>query len=61
MGGELVGDDAYFYIVFIRQSEVFLRRDVAEHGAAIPTNHGGTDAGSDMTMKAELAHYNGQF
>ena len=50
VGGELVGDDTDFDVVLVRQAEVFLRRDVAEHGAAIPADHGGTDAAGDMVV-----------
>ncbi len=39
--GDFVGDDAVLYVLFVGQSEVFLGRDVAEHGAAIPADHGG--------------------
>ena len=50
VGGEFVGDDAGFDVVFVRQAEVFLRRDVAEHGAAIPADHGGADAAGDVVV-----------
>ena len=50
VGGELVGDDTDFDIVLVRKAEVFLGRDVAEHGAAIPADHGGTDAAGDVVV-----------
>ena len=50
VGGNLVGDDALAHVVLIRQSEVFLGRDVAEHGGAVPADHGGADGGSDVIV-----------
>jgi len=50
VGGEFVGDDAGFDVFFVRQAEVLLGRDVAEHGAAIPADHGGADAGGDVVV-----------
>ena len=41
---DLVGDDAFLDVVAVRQAEMLLRRDVAEHGAAEPADHGGADA-----------------
>src|SRR5439155_27284252 len=38
--GDLVGDDAVFDILLVRQTEMFFRRDVTEHGATIPADHG---------------------
>ena len=40
VSGDLVGDDAIFHIVLARQSQVFLGGDIAQHGRAVPTNHG---------------------
>ena len=50
MGGDLVGDDAILHILFIWQTEVFLWRDIAEHSAAIPANHGSSDAACDVIV-----------
>ena len=50
VGGDLVGDDAFSNIVPVREAEVFLGRDVAEHGAAIPADVGGTDGGGDVVV-----------
>jgi len=44
VGCDLVGDDAGLDVVAVRQTEMLLRRDVAEHGAAVPADHGSTDA-----------------
>ncbi len=50
VGGELVGDDADLDVVLVGQAEVLLRRNVAEHGAAVPADHGGTDAAGDVVV-----------
>ena len=50
VGGEFVGDDADFDVFFVGQTEVLLGRDVAEHGAAVPADHGGTNAGGDVVV-----------
>ena len=50
VGRDLVGDDAILHILLVGQAEVFLGRDVAEHGAAIPADHGGSDAAGDMVV-----------
>ncbi len=51
--GDLVGDDAVFHVFLVRQAEVFLGRDVAEHRAAIPTNHRRADAAGDGRLIAK--------
>jgi len=48
--GDLVGDDAVFHVLLVRQAEVFLGRDVAEHRAAIPTDHRRPDAAGDVIV-----------
>ena len=50
VGGDFVGDNAVFHILLVRQAEVFLGRDIAEHRAAIPTDHGGSDAARDVVV-----------
>ena len=50
VGGDLVGDDAFTDVVLVRQAEVFLRRDVAKHRGAIPTDHRGADGGRDVVV-----------
>ena len=50
MGGDLVGDDALADIVLIRQTQVFLRGDVAQHRRPIPTNHRGANGGRDVVI-----------
>ena len=47
---DLVGDDAVFHVLLVRQAEVFLGRNVAEHRAAIPANHRRTDAAGDVVV-----------
>ena len=44
VGGEFVGDDAGFDVFLVGEAEVFFGGDVAEHGAAVPADHGGSDA-----------------
>jgi hypothetical protein len=46
----LVGDDAVFHVFLVRQAEVFLGRDVAEHRATIPTDHRRADATGDVVI-----------
>src|SRR5207248_5097337 len=41
--GDFVGDDAVLDILFVRQTEMFFRRDVAKHGATVPSDHGRAD------------------
>ena len=55
VGGEFVGDDAGFDVFFVGEAEVFFRRDVAEHGAAIPADHGGTDAAGDVVVAGAMS------
>src|SRR5579859_1780185 len=50
MGGNLVGDDSVFHVFFVGQPEMFFRRDVAEHGSAIPSDHGGADRAGDVVV-----------
>ena len=48
--GQLVGDDAFLDVIFVGQAEVFLGRDVAEHGGAVPADHGGANAAGDVVV-----------
>ena len=50
VGGDLIGDDALLYIFPIRQAEVLFGSDVAEHGCAIPTDHGRADGGGNVVV-----------
>ena len=50
MGGDLVGDHTRLHIVAVRQSQVLLRRDVAEHCRAAPTNVGSTNSRSNVVI-----------
>ena len=50
VGGDLVGDDAVFDVLLVRQSEMFFRSDIAEHGAAVPADHGGADGAGDVIV-----------
>src|SRR2546423_14762513 len=44
---DFVGDDAVFDVFLVWQTKVFFRGDVAKHGAAVPTDHGGADPAGD--------------
>ena len=48
--GDFVGDDAVFHVFLVRQTEMFFRRDVAKHGAAIPADHGRADRAGDVIV-----------
>ena len=50
VGGELVGDEADLDLILVRRVEVLLGRDVAEHGATIPIDHGGADTAGDVVI-----------
>src|SRR6185436_3618233 len=50
VGGELVGDNAGLDVFLVGEAEVFLRGDIAEHGAAVPADHGGADAAGDVVV-----------
>src|SRR5690606_30636072 len=50
MRGNLVGDDAGFDIVLVGQAQVFLRRDIAQHGTTVPADHGGADTRGDVVV-----------
>ena len=47
---DLVSDDTLLHIVPVRQSEMFLRGHIAEHGASEPANHRRTDTACDMVI-----------
>ena len=50
MGGYLVGDHTCAHIILVRQGEVLLRSDIAEHGGSEPSDLCATDGGSDMVV-----------
>ena len=50
VGGDFVGNQPLFYILFVGQAEMFFWRDVAQHGAAKPANHCRADTGSEMII-----------
>ena len=50
MRGDLVGDHARLHVVAIRQAEVLLRRDVAQHRRAVPADHRGADRRRDVVV-----------
>ena len=48
--GNLVSNDAVLYVFLIRQAKMLFRCDVAEHGGAVPADHGCADRGSDVVV-----------
>ena len=48
--GNFVGDDAVLHILFVRQTQMFLGRDVTKHRATVPTNHRRADAAGDVIV-----------
>src|SRR5216110_554424 len=50
VGGNLVGNDSVFYVVFIWQAQMLLWGDVAEHGRSVPANHCCADRGGDVIV-----------
>ena len=48
--GDLVGDHPGLHVVPVRQAEVFLGRDVAEHRGAGLRDHGRADRGGDVVV-----------
>ena len=50
VGGYLVGHQALFHIPLVRQAQMLLGGHIAQHGAAIPADHGGADAGGYMVV-----------
>src|SRR4051812_31026104 len=50
MRGDLVGDDSLPDVFGVRESEVLLGGDVAQHVGAEPADHGGTDSAGDVVV-----------
>ena len=50
MSGDFVGDHTRFHIFTIGEAEVLFRRHVTEHRAAVPADHGRTDAGCNVVI-----------
>ena len=50
VGCNLVGDHTLPDVLGVREAEVLLGSDVAEHGGAIPADHGGTDRAGDVVV-----------
>ena len=48
--GDFVRDDAFLYVLFVRQAKVFLGSDIAEHRAAVPADHRRADAAGDVVV-----------
>ena len=50
MGRYLIGNDTCAYIIFIRQGQMFLGGDIAEHRSAQPCYLGATDGAGNMVV-----------
>ena len=50
VGGDLVRHHALAHVLAGGQAEVLLRRDVAQHGAAVPADHGRADGAGDVVV-----------
>ena len=50
MGGDFVGNQPLFDILFVGQAEMLFRRDIAQHGAAEPADHCRADTGGEMVV-----------
>ena len=48
--GDLVGDHPGLHVVLVRQAQVLLGRDVAEHRGAVAGDLGGADGGGDVVI-----------
>ena len=47
---DFIGDDTFLHIVSVRQTEVFLRSDIAEHRTSKPSNHRRTYTTRDVVV-----------
>ena len=56
MGRDLVGDDALMDVFGVRQADVLLRRDVAQHGGAVPCADGRADGARDVVVTGGAVH-----
>src|SRR5699024_6752772 len=50
VSSNFIRDDPCFYIVLVRETKVFFRGYIAEHGAAKPTNQGGSNPRGYMVV-----------
>ena len=48
--GDLVGDDAGLHVVAVGQTQMLLRRDIAEHRGAEPADHRRADRRGDVVV-----------
>ena len=53
VGGDFVGDAALLHIIFFRQAQMFLGRDVTQHARAMIRSGGGADAAGDVVVAGE--------
>ena len=50
VSGNLIGDGAHFDVIFIWQAQMLFGCDITEHGAAIPSNHGCSNARGNVIV-----------
>ena len=50
VSGDLVSNDSFLDILPLGQAQVFLGSDVAKHGGAVPSDHGGADGAGDVVI-----------
>jgi hypothetical protein len=47
---DLVGDDAVFHVLLVRQPEMLLGRDLAQHRGTVPADHRCADRAGDVVV-----------
>src|SRR5262249_52981352 len=50
MGGNLVGDDAVFYVFLVRKSQMLFGCDITKHGGAVPADESCADGRSNVIV-----------
>ena len=57
MRRDLVGQHALLHIVSVRQPQMLFGRDVAQHGSAVPADHGRADGAGDVVItRSDIDH-----
>ncbi len=47
---DLVGDHTIFDVLLVRQTKMFFRRDITQHGTTVPADHGRADGAGDVIV-----------
>src|SRR5580693_4062652 len=50
MRGDFVGQNALLHVFGVRQPEMLLRRDVTQHGSAVPPDHSRANGASNVVV-----------